>query len=107
MDNKWEHDQYNDAFEAIKLVAKAKMVMNYHKGDIAAVDVDKLLTMLSDEVDELTIAIGQDNIMHVIEEAADVFNFLVALTHKQIEEYRTRKSVHSTISELNKKDTHQ
>ena len=89
--DKWEHDQYNDAFEAIKLVAKAKMVMNYHKGDIADVEVDKLLGMLKEEVLELNEAVHEGNIMHIIEEAADIFNFLVALTHQQIEEYRTRK----------------
>ena len=91
MKNKWEHNQYDDAFEAIKLVAKAKMVMNYHKGDIAAVDKITLVAMLGDEVDELRQALTEDNLMHVIEEAADVHNFLVALVHQQIEHYRGRK----------------
>ena len=92
MENKWEHGQYDDAFEAIKLVAKAKMVLNYHKGDIAKNSTIDIIKMLRDEVDELQNAIGNEgNLMHIIEEAADVHNFLVALVHQQIEKYRTRK----------------
>ena len=92
MENKWEHGQYDDAFEAIKLVAKAKMVMNYHKGDIASIDTSILIEMLRGELSELDSALDEENLMHIIEEAADMMNFLVALTHQQIEKYRTRKN---------------
>lgn len=97
---KWDHDRYDDAFEAIKLVAKAKMVMNYHKGDIASCPTDVLINSLSSEIAELQDAVAGEDIMHVIEEAADVFNFLVALTHQQIEKYRHRKGSNSDISKM-------
>jgi len=90
-DDKWEHSAYDDAFEAIKLMAKTKMVLNYHKGDIANCSSTDLIEMVKGEVIELDNAVQDEEIVHVIEEAADVLNFLVALTHQQIKKYRSRK----------------
>ena len=100
MANKWEHDQYDDAFEAIKLVAKAKMVMNYHKGDIADIDRNRIIGMMKDEMEELESAISQKHLMNIIEEAADVYNFLVALVHQKIQEYRGRKQLPLPLAKI-------
>ena len=42
-------------------------------------------------VAELVDAADEDDLRHVIEEAADVHNFLVALVHQAIARYRGRK----------------
>ncbi len=88
---KWEHGQYDDAFEAVKLAAKMKMVLNYHKGDIADCSPEDLITMLKSEVDELERAIFNKHVVDVIEESGDIMNFIVAISHQQIEKYRHRK----------------
>lgn len=88
MDNK-----YDETIEILANMSKVKMVMNAHKGSIEDLGSPTILSMLRGEVDELQNAIGNEkDIMHVIEEAADVMNFLVAVTHQQIEKYRTRKN---------------
>jgi len=72
-------------------MAGVKMRMNAHKGDIEDVDPLALIKKMRGEVDELEEAIQKGDIMHIIEESADVFNFLVALTHQQVTKYRVRK----------------
>lgn len=91
MANEWTHDKYDDALEAIKLSAKVKMVLNYHKGDIANCSPEDIIAMLRSEVDELERAVFNKETIDVIEEAGDVHNFLVALVHQRIEMYRSRK----------------
>lgn len=81
-------DKYADTRSVIENMAKVKMAMNSHKGDIEDSSVNEIRNMLSDEITELFAA---EEIVHVIEEAADVQNFLLALVHKKIEEYRNRK----------------
>ena len=46
---------------------------------------------LAEQVAELVDAADEDDLRHVIEEAADVHNFLVALVHQAIARYRGRK----------------
>lgn len=84
--------QYKDAVEAINAMAEVKMIMNRHKGRIEDVDADQLIKMMKDEVSELEASLKAGNLMHVIEEAADVQNFLVAVVHQKIEQYRRRKN---------------
>lgn len=81
-------DKYADTRSVIENMAKVKMAMNSHKGDIEDSSVSEIRDMLSDEITELFEA---EEIIHVIEEAADVQNFLLALVHKKIKEYRNRK----------------
>lgn len=85
-------NEYQDTLDVINQMAMVKMAMNRHKGKIESCDTDKILQMSFDEMRELEAALGEDDLMHIIEEAADVMNFLVAIVHKQIELYRTRKN---------------
>lgn len=81
-------DKYADTRSVIENMAKVKMAMNSHKGNIEDMDVSKIRSLLSEEISELFEA---EDMLHVIEEAADVHNFLLALVHKKVEEYRSRK----------------
>ena len=83
--------KYDETLEVINQMAMVKMQMNAHKGAIEEGHPDRIVEMMRAEVLELSDAIHEGNIMHVIEEAADVMNFLVAVTHQQIEAYRSRK----------------
>jgi len=84
-------EKYDDVHDIIVKTAGAKMRLNSHKGQIEDVDPDKLFKMLEGEVAELGEAMNEADIMHVIEEAGDVFNFLVGVVHQQITLYRMRK----------------
>jgi len=84
-------DRYDETHRVISNMAGVKMRLNSHKGDIEDVDPKKLLEMLRAEVEELSEAIDNENIMEIIDEASDVFNFLVGIVHQQITKYRTRK----------------
>lgn len=84
-------DKYRDTFDTLVNMAKVKMSMNSHKGNIEDCDPDSIIIMMKKEVDELTQAINDGDILGTIEEAADVMNFLVALVHQRITAYRSRK----------------
>ena len=84
-------NKYDETLEVINNMAMVKMTMNSHKGAIEKVDPEILIGLMGDEVKELHEAIMGDDMMHIIEEAADVLNFLVAVTYQQIEAYRSRK----------------
>jgi NTP pyrophosphatase (non-canonical NTP hydrolase) len=49
--------------------------------------------MLEEEVHELAEALTDDseNLVHIIEEAADVQNYLIAIVHQAVTKYRNRK----------------
>lgn len=83
--------KYADAQEVINSMAQVKMTMNSHKGNIEDIAPASLINLIRGEVEELKDAIAEDDLMHVIEEAADVQNFLLAVVHQQIEKYRGRK----------------
>lgn len=83
--------KYDDANDVIKSMAEVKMVMNSHKGAIEDKTPEALVGLLRQEVEELGEAVEEGNLLHIIEEAADVHNFLVALIQQQIDKYRTRK----------------
>ncbi len=84
-------DKYDEVHDIIIRMAGAKMRLNAHKGKIEDVDPEKLFNMLQGEMTELGEAMTEADIMHIIEEAGDVFNFLVGVVHQQITLYRMRK----------------
>ena len=84
-------DKYDEIHDIIVKTAGAKMQLNSHKGQIEDVDPEKLFKMLQGEMDELGEAMSEADIMHIIEEAGDVFNFLVGVVHQQVQLYRMRK----------------
>lgn len=84
-------DKYDETHDIIIRMAGAKMRLNSHKGLIEDVDPAELFKMLQGEVVELGEAMEEADIMHIIEEAGDVFNFMVGVVHQQITLYRMRK----------------
>lgn len=84
-------DKYIDTFDTLNHMAKVKMAMNQHKGSIEDCPPETILKMLKGEVEELEHAVLHKGTLDVLEESADVMNFLLALVHQQIGEYRRRK----------------
>jgi NTP pyrophosphatase (non-canonical NTP hydrolase) len=91
MEESGMHDQYEDIKDVINHMAAVKMYMNSHKGDIEDCDNQFLMSKLYEEITELEQAIGKEDYMNVLEEAADITNFLVAIVHKHVTKYRNRK----------------
>jgi hypothetical protein len=87
--------EYADAVDAINAMASVKMAMNRHKGRIEDVPTGKLIRALKDEVIELSEIIDGGDMVHIIEEAADIQNFLIGIVQQQIQKYRERKNVNS------------
>ena len=85
-------NKYEETVEILNNMAKVKMAMNAHKGDIEVVDPMVILQRTFDELKELEEAMNEKDLMHIIEEAADVQNFLIAVVHQQIQRYRGRKN---------------
>lgn len=86
-------EQYRDAQEIINNMARVKMVMNAHKGQIEECATDLIVSCLKEETAELEEALQKGNLMHVIEEAADVQNFLLAIVQQALTQYRSRKNI--------------
>lgn len=84
-------DRYEETKEVLNNMATVKMTMNDHKGNIEECADAQLLDMLRGEIEELEQAVQNESMIEIIEEAADVMNFLVALVHKQLTIYRERK----------------
>ena len=84
-------EKYDETLAVINKMAMVKMHMNAHKGAIEDCLPQDIIIMMKKEVKELENAILDEDLMHVIEEAADVMNFIVAITHQQITQYRERK----------------
>ncbi|REK56668.1 MAG: hypothetical protein DWQ49_09870 [Bacteroidetes bacterium] len=84
-------DKYADTLEVINKMAMVKMAMNNHKGKIEDLKSEMIISMMTSEIDELKEAVSNENILEIIEEAADIMNFLVGLIYKQIKLYRIRK----------------
>ena len=84
---------YKDTQKVIEHMAAAKRVMNSHKGAIEDMAPEQLINKLKEEVDELDAALSTNGLMHTIEEAPDVYNFLMAIVHKKVLQYRGRKNV--------------
>ena len=88
--------KYKDTYEVLVHMANTKMVMNSHKGNIENIPTNVLITKAIDELMELEQAISSGNTIHVIEEAADVTNFVVAAVHNAIQSYRGKRNVENT-----------
>lgn len=86
-------NNYSETHRIMNDMADVKMGMNAHKGAIEMIPQDEIIDMLREEIRELQQALDGGNMMHIIEESADCLNFLVALTHQQIQKYRSRKPV--------------
>lgn len=84
-------DSYSETKEILSAMALVKMKMNSHKGNIEEVEPERLMTLLKYEIEELEIAIQEMDGNSIIEEAADAMNYLVAIVHQQIADYRNRK----------------
>tara|TARA_R110002096_G_scaffold367234_1_gene560567 strand:+ start:55 stop:318 length:264 start_codon:yes stop_codon:yes gene_type:complete len=84
--------KYDDTYDIVVSMAKTKMLMNAHKGDIEKVPTDVLVLKAKEELDELleAINVGSDYV-HVVEEVADILNFAVAAAYNAINNYRERK----------------
>jgi len=82
---------YDEYYEAIVHMARVKLLMNKHKGNIEDVHPDQLIEFAMRELHELREAIGNGSYMAIIEEIADVLNFVMAAGVQAIEEYRRRK----------------
>lgn len=83
--------KYDEDLDVLVNMSKVKMTMNSHKGSIETCGTGELIDMLMKEVEELRAAVASGDVLNTIEESADVLNFLVAINHKAIEDYRTRK----------------
>ena len=84
-------NKYEETIEILNNMAKVKMAMNSHKGSIESGESMDILQKTFNELKELEEAMNEKDLMHIIEEAADVHNFLIAVVHQQIERYRSRK----------------
>jgi len=84
-------EEYAEVHDIIIKMAKTKMQLNSHKGRIEDIEPADLMKFLNGEIVELNDAMTEADIMHIIEEAGDVFNFLVGVVHQQITLYRMRK----------------
>lgn len=85
--------KYDETYEVVVHMAKLKMLMNRHKGNIEDCNTDVLIALAKEELQELLEAITSHdkNYVHIIEEVADVLNFAVAAAFNAIDEYRSRK----------------
>jgi len=83
-------EKFDEVFEIVVSMAKTKMMMNSHKGDISDISSDVLLDCTRREIIELKQAIDDGNYVHIIEEVADVMNFAVASAYHAIQDYRNR-----------------
>lgn len=88
-----KYSTFEEARDVINHMAHVKMVMNSHKGDIVefATNINRLIDQLQDETDELADAIRKDELISIIQEAADVQNYLLATVQSAINRYRSRK----------------
>ena len=84
-------NKYQEAQDVINKMAEVKMQMNAHKGNIEDMEPGDICVAISDEVSELAAAFDDQNLLNIIEEAADVQNFLLAAVQQAINAYRGRK----------------
>lgn len=84
-------DKYAETKAILNDMASVKMRMNSHKGNIEEKTDKDIVLLLDEEVRELAQALDKGDMMEILQEAADVQNFLLALVHQQIQQYRSRK----------------
>jgi len=86
-------NEYEEAYEVLFNMAKAKMVMNAHKGFIHNVSYAELQDFMQREIEELTVACSADDSTKIIEESADIVNFCVGVVARAMQNYRNREKV--------------
>jgi NTP pyrophosphatase (non-canonical NTP hydrolase) len=84
-------DKYSETKTIVNNMAKVKMAMNAHKGNIEDAYVGDIIKMLTDEIGELVGALDKGDFVSILQEIADAQNFLTAIAHQQIAKYRIRK----------------
>lgn len=89
-------DKYEDTYGILMHMAKAKLTMNAHKSNIEDLTPDELIDLAIDELIELRSAIKASDTINIIEEAADVTNYVMAASHIALMKYRSRKNVDDT-----------
>lgn len=85
--------KYDEAYEITVMMAKVKMSMNKHKGDIENKDPKLVIEMAKIELDELAVAIERGDYINIIEEVADVLNFSIAASYMAIKAYKEKRNV--------------
>ena len=93
-------DSYSETKEILGAMALVKMKMNAHKGAIEDIETGHLIGMLRSEIQELEEAINTGDRAHIVEEAADAMNYIVAIVHQQITTYRKRKEVNPDLPHI-------
>jgi hypothetical protein len=71
-------NEYDDAIDQLGAAMRFKLVLNRHKGDLAAIPLPDLISNLKAEVDELAEACATGSREEIMLEAADVANFALA-----------------------------
>jgi hypothetical protein len=85
-------NSYEEEYKILTAMANAKMVMNAHKGNIEDMDISEMVRLAMGELEELEQAAkSSTHHTHIVEEAADVLNFLVAIVSKTVTGYRARE----------------
>ncbi|MDH3375342.1 MAG: hypothetical protein OEQ39_00025 [Gammaproteobacteria bacterium] len=84
-------DPYEETKDLIAHMAAVKMRMNSHKALIEDNETGWLMIKLQEEVEEFQQAIDSEGYMNILEEAADIHNYVMAIVHQQVYKYRNRK----------------
>lgn len=85
--------KYEETLGILVNMAKVKLAMNNHKGNIEELPYSDISELLAGEVTEFCEAIDEEAYFGIIEEGADIMNFLLAAIHKATKTYRERKNV--------------
>lgn len=88
---------YDRALSVISNMSKVKMTMNDHKGSIERCTPTEIIDFAKVELEELHEAMEDQDQMHIIEEAADVLNFLIAAVEQSMNQYKNRKKKNSYV----------
>jgi NTP pyrophosphatase (non-canonical NTP hydrolase) len=84
-------DPYEETKDLIAHMAAVKMRMNSHKALIEENSSEWLMQKLREEIEEFQQAIDGEGYMNILEEAADIHNYVMAIVHQQVHKYRNRK----------------
>jgi hypothetical protein len=92
--------KYDIARNILNHNCSAKWLMNSHKdGDdaFAGTELD-ILELVINELEELKDAVINDETVKILEESADVVNFIIILIMKRVEKYQNRKQIIDDIN---------
>lgn len=83
--------KYDEAMQLICDAARFKMTLNSHKGEIEHLPIGRAIELCGLELAELEQAAKDEDWEKVLVEAADAFNFIVAMAYSATHQYRKRK----------------